>query len=34
MANTLVIPELFSESVNAKMDIALRVGRLATDVTD
>lgn len=34
MANTLVIPELFSESVNAKMDIALRVGKLATDMTD
>lgn len=34
MANTIVIPELFSESVNAKMDIALRVGRLATDMTD
>lgn len=34
MANTLVIPELFSEAVNAKMDIALRVGKLATDVTD
>ena len=26
MANTLVIAELFSEAVNAKMDIALRVG--------
>lgn len=34
MANTLVIPELFSEAVNAKMDIALRVGKLATDMTD
>lgn len=33
MANTLVIPELFSEAVNAKMDIALRVGKLATDMT-
>jgi len=34
MANTIVIPELFSEAVNAKMDIALRVGRLATDMSD
>lgn len=34
MANTIVIPELFSEAVNSKMDIALRVGRLATDMTD
>lgn len=34
MANTLVIAELFSEAVNAKMDIALRVGKLATDMTD
>ena len=34
MANTLVIPELFSEAVNAKMDIALRVGKLAVDMTD
>ena len=34
MANTLVIPELFSEAVNAKMDIALRVGKLAVDMSD
>lgn len=34
MANTIVIPELFSESVNAKMDIALRVGKLAVDMSD
>ena len=34
MANTLVIPELFSEAVNAKMEVSLRVGRLATDMTD
>lgn len=34
MANTLVIPELFSEAVNAKMDVSLRVGRLAVDLTD
>ena len=30
----LVIPELFSEAVNAKMEVSLRVGRLATDMTD
>ena len=34
MANTLVIAELFSEAVNAKMDIALRVGKLAVDMSD
>ena len=34
MANTLVIPELFSEAVNSKMEVSLRVGRLATDMTD
>ncbi len=34
MANTLVIPELFSETVNSKMEVSLRVGRLATDMTD
>lgn len=34
MANTLVIPELFSEAVNSKMDVSLRVGKLATDMTD
>lgn len=30
----LVIPELFSEAVNSKMEVSLRVGRLATDMTD
>lgn len=30
----LVIPELFSEAVNAKMEVSLRVGRLATDMTN
>lgn len=30
----LVIPELFSEAVNAKMEVSLRVGGLATDMTD
>lgn len=34
MANTLVIPELFSEAVNSKMEVSLRVGRLATDMSD
>lgn len=34
MANTLVIPELFSEAVNSKMEVSLRIGRLATDMTD
>ena len=34
MANTLVYPELFSEAVNSKMEVSLRVGRLATDMTD
>lgn len=30
----IVIPEVFSNAVNAAMDVALRVGRLATDYTD
>lgn len=34
MANTLVIPELFSEAVNSKMEVSLRMGRLAIDMTD
>lgn len=34
MANTLVIPELFSEAVNSKMEVSLRIGRLASDMTD
>ena len=34
MSNTLVIPELFSEAVNSKMEVSLRVGRLASDMTD
>ncbi len=34
MANTLVIPELFSEAVNSKMEVSLRMGKLATDMTD
>ena len=34
MANTLVIPELFSEAINSKMEVSLRIGRLATDMTD
>ncbi len=34
MANTLVIPELFSEAVNSKMEVSLRIGKLAIDMTD
>ncbi len=34
MANTLVIPELFSEVVNSKMEVSLRIGKLAIDMTD
>lgn len=30
----LIIPEVFAEAVNAAMDVALRVGRVATDYTD
>lgn len=34
MDSTLVIPELFPEAVNSKMEVSLRVGRLATDMTE
>lgn len=34
MSNTLIIPELFSEAVNSKMEVSLRMGRLAIDMTD
>ncbi len=30
----LIIPEVFSDAVNASMDVSLRVGRLATDYTN
>ena len=30
----VVVPELFSDAVNAKMDVSLRVGRIAFDATE
>lgn len=30
----IVVPELFSDAVNAKMDVSLRVGRIAFDATE
>lgn len=33
MANTLIIPEVFADAVNAKLDSTLRIGRVAFDAT-
>lgn len=30
----IIVPEVFADAVNARMDVALRVGKIATDYTD
>ncbi len=34
MANTVIVPEVFSDAVNARLGVKLRAAKLATDCTD